>query len=190
MVVLYKAWRISGCFGHWFLVVLRFSFSLNKLINWWPKKEFRLQWIQKLVAPFQQMKPGEFAHARIKSLNSYNPKSLETKPVSWKCPRCSFLWNEMRRTKFFRDFAEWKILSFILIHVKCAKWKSTAHYLRLAGISSWCCGRENFLNQSLRLCISFFLSPQLSLCCQAVNTLVMCPHFSEWRILPLSMIPH
>ncbi|KAF4794039.1 hypothetical protein TURU_105623 [Turdus rufiventris] len=37
-------------------------------------------WNGPLVAPLQQMKPGEFADARIKSLNSYNPKSLEKKP--------------------------------------------------------------------------------------------------------------
>lgn len=149
----------------------------------------KVGWNEPLVAPFQWMKPGKFAHAGIKSLNRYNPESLENNP---ECPGgvLAVLWNDVRRTEFIRDFSEWKILGFILIHVKNAKWASAALYLRLAGISPWCCGRENFLNQSLRLCISFCPSPQLSLCCQAVNILVMCPHFSEWQILPLSIISH
>lgn len=40
-------------------------------------------WNEPPVAALQQMKPGEFAHAGIKSLNTYNPKSLENEP---ECP--------------------------------------------------------------------------------------------------------
>ncbi|RMB93720.1 hypothetical protein DUI87_29951 [Hirundo rustica rustica] len=49
----------------------------------WAAVNTNVGWNEPPVAPLQQMKPGEFAHAGIKSLNSYNPKSLESKP---ECP--------------------------------------------------------------------------------------------------------
>lgn len=195
MVVLYKAWRILWVFWSGALDGFEICFLPQLTDQLVAKKRVQaavntnVGWNEPPVAPLQQMKPGEFAHAGIKSLNIYNPKSLENKP---ECPGgvLAVLWNDVRRTEFIRDFSKWEILGFILIYVKYAKWESTAHYLHLAGISPWCCGRESFLNQSLRLCISFCLSPQLSLCCQTVSTLALCPHFSEWQILPLSIISH
>lgn len=159
----------SWCFGDLLSPSNSWSSGGQKRSSGWSghSNATNVGWNEPLVPPLSQMLLREtyrieFANARIKSFNRYWSKGLENKP---ECPGgfLAVLWNAVRRIEFMRDYSECKLLSFIHIHAKHVRWANITLYLWLAGISPECCCKENFPNQSLRLCVSFCTSPQLSL---------------------------